>query len=213
VGTLATTISNGLGVNATVAVVNGTLQITAANSKNAIVINENTSQVTGTTQAFSDYFGLNDFFIGIGSTDFAVRSDIVADPSLMAMGLLSTTAVGGETGITIGDNRVVQKLAAVTETRFSFSAVGGIPAGTFTLGDFASSITGLSAVRTDNARSIARLQESLFNNLNHRATSFSGVNVDEEMANMMLFQNAFAASARVMTVASEMLDLLMEIAG
>ena len=38
-------------------------------------------------------------------------------------------------------------------------------------------------------------------------------NVDEEMANMIIFQNAFAASARVMATVSEMLDLLIEIAG
>lgn len=213
VGALATTISNGLGVNATASIVNGKLQITAANSKNAIVINENTSQVTGTTNAFSHYFGLNDLFIGTGSTDFAVRTDIVADPSLVAMGLLSTTAVSGETGVTIGDNRVVQNLAAVTEKRISFSAVGGIPAGTFTLSDFASSITGLSAVRADNAKNTAQLQKNLFENLNFRAVSFSGVNVDEEMANMILFQNAFAASARVITTANKMFEELLAIAG
>jgi flagellar hook-associated protein 1 FlgK len=213
VGALATTISTALGANGTAAVVDGKLQISAANSNNAIVIGENTSQVTGTTQAFSHYFGLNDLFTGIGSTDFAVRSDIVADPSLVAMGLLSTTAVTGETGITIGDNRVVQKLAEVTETKFTFAAVGGMPAGSFTLGDFASSLTGLSAVRADDAKKTADLEQNRFDNLNHRAVSFSGVNVDEEMANMILFQNAFAASAQVMTTASEMFDTLLQIAG
>lgn len=213
VGALATTISTALGANATVAVVNGNLQISADNSKNAIVINENTSQVTGTTQAFSHYFGLNDLFTGIGSTDFAVRSDIVADPSLVAMGMLSTTAVTGEIGITIGDNRVVQKLAEVTETKLTFSAVGGMPAGSFTVGEFSSSLTGLSAVRADDARKTAELEQNRFNNLNHRAVSFSGVNIDEEMANMILFQNAFAASAQVMSTANEMFETLLRIAG
>jgi flagellar hook-associated protein 1 FlgK len=37
----------------------------------------------------------------------------------------------------------------------------------------------------------------------------SGVNLDEEMANMLVFQKSYAASARIITTASDMFDELM----
>jgi flagellar hook-associated protein 1 FlgK len=43
--------------------------------------------------------------------------------------------------------------------------------------------------------------------------SNAGVNLDEEMTNMMLFQRAYQASARVITTADELLDVLINRTG
>ncbi len=212
VGALATTINTALGADGSAAVVNGKLQITAANAANGIAINENDSQVSGTTQAFSDFFGLNDLFIGTGSSDFAVRADIVTNPAFLATGFLSLTATSGQTAVTSGDNRVMQQLAGLTEARITFSAVGGLSGGSFTLGEYAGSILGLNAVQASEASDDARLSQDLFDNLENRATSLSGVNIDEEMASMIVFQTSFAASARVMRTAAEMLKMLIDLA-
>ena len=68
-------------------------------------------------------------------------------------------------------------------------------------------------MQTATATENAALQQDLFNNLQHRQTSQSGVNIDEEMANMVVFQNAFSASARVLAAAREMFDILLGIVG
>ena len=44
-----------------------------------------------------------------------------------------------------------------------------------------------------------------------RRSGVSGVNVDEEMANLILYQNAYSASARVIDVARQMFDTLESI--
>lgn len=211
VGGLAAAIDAALGADGAAAVVNGKLKLTAANAANGIAIHPNDTQVTGTTQDFSRFFGLNDFFTGAASTDFAIRADIAADPSLVATGELSLTATSGQTGIAIGDNRVVQRLAALSETSLSYAAVGGLPAGTYTIGDYAGAILGLNAVQAASAELTATVEQDLFDNLDFRASSVSGVNVNEEMANLIVFQNAFAASARVLATASKMFDMLLEI--
>lgn len=213
VNTLITTINATLGSTATAAVVNNVLTITATNKDHSIAINENTSDVKGKTKAFSHFFGLNDFFVGDSAGVFSVRADILADPGLISTGELSLTAVPGKTALTVGNNRSILNLAGVSEKSFTFLAVGGLPAGTFTLGDYAGSIVGLNAVQAANANARATLQTSLFENLSHRAASQSGVNIDEEMANLIVFQNAFAASAQVMSTASEMFDLLLSLSG
>lgn len=212
-GALATTIDAALGANATAAIVNGKLEITATDGTNGIAINEGDSQVGGTTQGFSDFFGLNDFFTGTAAADFTVRTDIMNDPSLLSVGLLSPTAVAGEIGIAIGDNRVALKLAAFTEASITFGSVGGLPAGSYTIVDYAAAITGLNAVQAAAATQNAGLQRDLFDNLEFRATSISGVNVDEEMANMIVFEQSFVASARVLTTTAEMFNILIEMVG
>ena len=43
-----------------------------------------------------------------------------------------------------------------------------------------------------------------------RRDSFSGVNVDEELAQLVTLQNSYSAAARVMSTATEMYDTLLE---
>ena len=45
--------------------------------------------------------------------------------------------------------------------------------------------------------------------LEERREAVSGVSLDEEMANMIQYQNAYAASARFMSSVQEMLDALV----
>ena len=46
-----------------------------------------------------------------------------------------------------------------------------------------------------------------------RITDISGVNMDEELSQMLIYQNAFSASARIITTVREMFDVLLEAAG
>ena len=211
VGALVATINTALGANGSAAVVNGKLVISATDSTKGIAINTRDSKVTGTTQGFPDFFGLNDFFIGTGSTDFAVRTDLINDPSRVAMGKLSTTATSGKSGISVGDNSIITSLSGLTQKGITFAAVSGLPAGTFTLEEYSGAILGLNAVQAARAGEAAELQGDLLENLVFRKTSLTGVNVDEELANILVFQNSFAASARVINAAQELFDALLNI--
>ena len=44
----------------------------------------------------------------------------------------------------------------------------------------------------------------------NRRDSFSGVNLDEELSQMVVLQNSYAAAARVMTTATQMFDTLLD---
>ena len=211
VGALVATINTALGANGSAAVVNGKLVISATDSTKGIAINTRDSKVTGTTQGFPDFFGLNDFFIGAGGTDFAVRTDIISDPSRISMGKLSTTATSGKSGLSVGDNSVITSLSGLTQKGISFAAVSGLPAGTFTLEEYSGAILGLNAVQAARAEESAELQGDLLDNLVFRKTSLTGVNIDEELANILVFQNSFAASARVINSAQELFDALLSI--
>ncbi len=50
----------------------------------------------------------------------------------------------------------------------------------------------------------------MVNALQQRFNDSSGVNIDEEMANLLSLQTAYGANARVMTTVQDMLDLSAE---
>ena len=54
-------------------------------------------------------------------------------------------------------------------------------------------------------------QESLMAQLQAERDSISGVNIDEEMVDMMRFQQSYEAAARFLAVAQEMTDTLLNL--
>jgi flagellar hook-associated protein 1 FlgK len=56
-----------------------------------------------------------------------------------------------------------------------------------------------------------RSSESLVNQIQDRIRSISSVSLDEEMTNMLRYQQAYQASARVISVARDMADAVFQL--
>ncbi|HEY4544107.1 MAG TPA: flagellar hook-associated protein FlgK [Tissierellaceae bacterium] len=69
---------------------------------------------------------------------------------------------------------------------------------------------GISKQHSDN---MIENQEALLDQLNLRRESESGVSLDEEVSNVIKFQKAYEANARVISVLTEMLDTLINRTG
>jgi flagellar hook-associated protein 1 FlgK len=215
VGALVTAIDTALGADGTASIVGGKLVIDAAVSTNGVVINENDTAIG--TQGFSHYFGLNDFFVGDNSvnlaSNIAVRSDIVTTPELISHTELSATAaIAGDQAITDGGISVAQRLADVFNTTIAFGATGELGATNVKMSEYASQILAFNATQAAEADNQIAFKEVLYSDIKFRAESFSGVNIDEEMADLITLQNSFAAVARVITVTQELMDTLNNIA-
>ena len=65
--------------------------------------------------------------------------------------------------------------------------------------------------RRSGRRTSTQGQEVVFNALQQRFNDGAAVNIDEEMANLLSLQNAYAANARVLSTVKEMIDALMRI--
>ena len=149
---------------------------------------------------------------GITGT-IAVNSAIIADPSRLSRGTLSASGslTVGDVGVTAGDKSIVQKIANKFNGDISFTATGGLPTAATTFSEFATEILALNATE---ARSSANLMESrqvLFDILSARVSTISGVNLDEEMAQLIILENAYAAAARVVSVTQKLFDLLVQL--
>jgi len=210
---------------------NGPLSIAASNSANGIAIVDLSDQTVthtdgATTYAgFSNYFGLNDLFVtptrvqgdsipGIAGM-IQVRGDIVKDPALLARGaLVSTTSPApkaGDLGVALGDASVAQNIADKFLAALAFSATGNLPLTATSLAGYASEILSTTAVSASSAAKTAMFKETLFQEILFRTESISGVNIDEELRNMVLFENAYAATARVIQVVDDLFDILLGI--
>ena len=80
--------------------------------------------------------------------------------------------------------------------------------GLFTFSDVYNSIITGVAVKSSSARLNADQQEGIQLQLSNRRESRSGVSIDEEMVNLIKFQQAFNAAARIITTVEEMLNTL-----
>jgi flagellar hook-associated protein 1 FlgK len=101
----------------------------------------------------------------------------------------------------IGDNGNALKLAQI---KYDKSAING-----FTVDDYYRSMIGDIGINANKAKSMANNQELLVSQINTQREYVMGVSLDEEMTNMIQFQQAYNSSARFLTTVDEMLDVLV----
>lgn len=224
-------VNAALGAAATASAADGGgLSITAADPAHGIAILDLAGAAVDATvihdaggatrqyRGFSNFFGLNDFYVtgdpasgGTAATTLALRADIASNPTLVARARLAdlpAPVAGASVGLSSGDNKGLLDLASVFDRTVAFRAAGGLPPANLRLSDYAGEILSHNAVQAANAADRAGYQRSVVDDIAYRASSVSGVNIDEEMANLVVYQNAYAASARLISVVSEMLETL-----
>jgi len=64
-------------------------------------------------------------------------------------------------------------------------------------------------IRAQSADKAVESNQLVKEQLINQRSQYSGVSIDEEMSNVILFQKSYDASARLVKIADEMLDVLM----
>ncbi|MFN4281229.1 MAG: flagellar hook-associated protein FlgK [Alphaproteobacteria bacterium] len=203
------------GVTASTSADLGQLVLTANVAGQGIGINELTSQEATTGFGFSHYFGLNNLFVGSNlgglASNIAVRGDIVSDPQKLSRGQVSEGALlAGDIAVTTGDSSIAERMAKVFTTKQTFAAAGGLPATSVTLAGYGANILSDNATRAANANDAEAYRANVLGDITAKSQAASGVSTDEEMTNLIMYQNAYGASARVITTLSEMLKILTD---
>jgi flagellar hook-associated protein 1 FlgK len=99
-----------------------------------------------------------------------------------------------------GDNAL-----SIAGIRFQRAVMGGSE----TLNEFYESIIAGTGLRGEAAQGENENRDLIVENLTNLRKSISGVNIDEELVNLVKFQHGYAAAARFITKVDEMLDLLI----
>ena len=77
-----------------------------------------------------------------------------------------------------------------------------------TFSDYSAKILSVTSVRSQTIDRELNLQESLQEELATKNSSISGVNIDEELSNLIIFEQAFLAAARIITTTQELFKIL-----
>lgn len=141
--------------------------------------------------------GMNTFFGGTGAADMAVRSSISADPTQMATGRYDSTGAFVE-------NATALKVAGLTST--GVDALGGRSLKQYWT-DTATTVGG----QTQKAQTEASAAGVVRQSLESQRDAISGVAIDEESINLITFQQQYQGSARVISIADELMKSLMQL--
>lgn len=184
---------------------------------------------SGTGWGFSHFFGLNDFFepnalVNTGDTlrnsaiNLQVSQRLIDNPGLISTGDLALSNQPADSTAPpqwtyqrySGDNTVIARLAQLSQQTQTFASAGGLPQIDLTFNGYTSEMLGFIASRSVSAEDDYNNAQTFYDQFKTRAEAVSGVNLDEELANTIVYQNAYSATARIVTVVNAMFDDLMQ---
>jgi len=131
--------------------------------------------------------------------NFSVSSGVLSNSDKISAGLNSSTD---------GAN-ALELVALQSKLVFDSITLDSSGSGTFTFDEFYSSIVSTVGIESFSSQATYSQQEAILLQLNTRRESISGVSIDEELINMIKFQQAYNAAARLIGVVDELLDTVI----
>ena len=138
--------------------------------------------------------GINTFFSGSDASNIAVSTDVSNDVSLIA-------ASTGE----VGNNTNALRLAALQDDT---SAINNT-----TFADYLHQIASSLGEEASNAYKSEESYDVIETSLENRRDEISGVSVDEELVNLVRYQQAYQASAKYISIVNGLMDRLLSTLG
>ncbi len=146
---------------------------------------------------------------GVTAGSIALNPAVVADPTLLAAGW-STAPGDNSIALRLGQLRnLAVPIPGATAGAPSSPAVAAGPP--MVLGDYYGSVVGTLGIVTREATNQALGQDALVDHLEAQRQNIGGVSLDEEMVLLIEHQQAYAAAARLVKVADEMLEELVNL--
>ena len=138
--------------------------------------------------------GMNTFFSGSGASDMAICADIAADSKRIAVSI----------GPDMTDNANAVKL-----TEISNKSLAGLTS--LTCGEFYRRMVTDIGQKLSTTKTTQDNVEVMVLNLTNRRSDISGVDINDEAAKMLIFEQMFQAMAKYMNTINETVSTLMDI--
>ncbi|BBB90405.1 MAG TPA: flagellar hook-associated protein FlgK [Methylomusa anaerophila] len=142
-----------------------------------------------------------DFFTAVDSSQPLSISNIQVNPALLAEPAKVVAAAGADSG----DNTIANQIYELTgDDLFKFNGAA------VDVNTFYESFIGWLGTAGDDANSSYDTQTTLVDQVDSQRQTISAVSMDEEMSNMIMYQNAYNASARVLSTIDSLIGDLMD---
>lgn len=192
---------------------NGRLSATPAAGFEQYVVHTRTDSTSrgATGVSFSDFFGVAASDQADAAFSLKVLDDFITDPTQLALARFNPAAGVGEAAVTVGDNRGALAFDGLLSRAVAFKTAGDIAGFTTSFADYAAAIVSSQALEADRVASLKEDRTVLRDEIRAKRDAATGVNLDEELANLIVFQNAYNAAARIITTANQMFETLISI--
>ena len=147
--------------------------------------------------------GINVFFTGSSASDLAVNSQLHSNVNYIAAG-----QVNGDYQANAGDNVTATAIAKLTDSTVTISTVWKTVSNQ-TISQYYANLVTTVGSDTRLTQTNAEYHTALTSDLEDQVSSVTGVNLDEEMANLIKYQHSYTAAAKLITTADQMLQTLL----
>ncbi|MFI3241416.1 MAG: flagellar hook-associated protein FlgK [Alphaproteobacteria bacterium] len=175
---------------------------------------ENTSgeqiEITDGGSGLLNKLGMKPSYVTAAS-DIQIRNDISQNSYKMALGKPQFNNSTGTYELNAADNGVANMLSEVFSNTQSFNQAGELASTQTTLNKYSSNFVGAIATQSANLESELSYQSELTTSISGKEAEISGVDIDEELSQLIVYQQSYAACAQAFTATKEMLDTLFGI--
>lgn len=170
-----------------------------------------TTNVGGNNLSLTQLFGIGDRYTAGRTVKFGLVSEVRDDPSRMALSQMDNTVAVGAVTMGRGDQRAALEFQALNERLVKFDKAGDLASMSVSLSQYASNILSNTGFMGQRAHDREVDSAALLDDINLKISEVSGVNLDEELSNMVILQNSFNASARLIATADELMDTILSL--
>ncbi len=177
----------------------------------AVFVTDDTTSRGATAMTMSGLFGWGDSAVMDRANNVGLTPRIASNNNEFALAKLDLQgAVTGDIVVSASDNRGALDLQSLATKTLQVDAVGTLGSASVTLSEYSALV--LSNASSEAARLDALKADTLTlkDEIEGRRDSVQGVNMDEELANMMVYQQSYNAAARLITTARELFDALLD---
>ncbi|MEE8398751.1 MAG: flagellar hook-associated protein FlgK [Desulfobacterales bacterium] len=183
--------------------------ISAASGTYSFAFSDDSAQDSGLAAAL----GINTFFTGTSASDIGINSAISASKDNIAAAQVNSDGTFG-----VGDNTNALAIASLqysarTMSLHSVDRTTGTAEGsvTTTIEDYYASLVGSVGMISANIQRSNDFNQSMVNSLTALRDNISAVSLDEEMANLIKYQHAYTAAAKLLGIVDEMLATILQV--
>ena len=168
------------------------------------------AETTVPQSGFVERIGLGTSFCGMAS-GITVRNELKVSPELIAGGAPEFNINSGEYAQNPAVNTIANAMSKVFSESQTFDQSGSIGKTQTTLTNYASTFVGNIASQSNSFDEALAYQQTLTSSIATKEAQVSGVDIDQELSQMIIFQQTYSACAKAFTASKEIMDMLLDI--
>ena len=165
----------------------------------AIKDNLDSNNTLGSGTNFAGALGLNKFFDGTDASTIDLANNLKKDPTQIASSAVPSS----------GDNAIAMDMVQSQFSNVDFTQKNSNATSSDTVLNMFDAIATNVGTQTNAAVSQNGTITARYSAAQQQYTSVSGVNMDEEMTNLIKYQTSYGASAKIITTIQTMMDTLL----